>query len=150
MRNSADLVATLCARAGLTVPWSLHGRDLAPLLRDPDTTAWSHPMLMENLGDHYGPETRTIPTGPALTANGGVPWWVLLRDGRYKYIRTLVAGELEELYDLDADPEELHNLAVMPEQAARLATLRSRTLAELRRTEAPFAHDLPPVRTSGR
>jgi arylsulfatase A-like enzyme len=148
--NSADLVATFCARAGITVPWVLHGHDLSPLLQDPETTAWAHPMLMENLGYHYGPETRAIPTGPALTENGGVPWWVLLRDGPFKYIRTLVSGEVEELYDLDADPEELHNLAVTPEHSARLAAMRARTLAELRRTEAPFVDALPPVRTRGR
>ncbi len=100
-------------------------------------------MLMEHLGRQYGSDTRTIPHGPELTEVGGVPWWVLLRDGRFKYIRTLVSDEMEELYDLDADPEELHNLVGEPEHRALLETLRARLIAELRRTEAPFVDALP-------
>ena len=34
--------------------------------------------------------------------------------GRHKYIRTLVKGEVEELYNLETDPEELNNLASTP------------------------------------
>ena len=33
-------------------------------------------------------------------------------------------GELEELYDLAADPDDLVNLAVRPEHSAELARLR--------------------------
>jgi arylsulfatase A-like enzyme len=148
--NSADLVATLCGRAGITVPWALHGHDISPLLENPETAEWDKPMLMEHLGRTYGSDTRVIPTGPELTETGGVPWWVLLRDGKYKYIRNLVAGEIEEVYDLDADPEELRNLAGLPEHRDRLGTLRAKMLAELRRTEAPFVDALPPTRAPSR
>jgi arylsulfatase A-like enzyme len=75
----------------------------------------------------------------------GVPWYALLRQGDFKYIRTLVPGETEELYDLRRDPEELHNLARDPTHAVRLRELRQTALAELRRTEAPFVDVLPPV-----
>ena len=51
----------------------------------------------------------------------------------------LVAGEMEEIYDLAADPEELKNLALRQENRALLADLRAKTIAELRRTSAPFA-----------
>ena len=148
--SSADLVATITARADLEVPWTMHGRDLSPLLRDPDASGWDGPMLMEHMGHHYGADTHPIPTGPELTEQAGVPWWVLLRDGRFKYVRNLVAGELEELYDLDADPEELHNLAVRPEHRDRLDALRAAMIAELRRTEAPFVDALPPTMAEGR
>lgn len=141
--NSPDLVATFCKVAQVEVPWKLHGRDLTPLLRDPQTTAWNSSMLMTHTGRHYGDDTRVIPTGKELTDPGGVPWWVLLRDGRFKYVRTLVAGEIEELYDLDSDPEELRNLASRAEHGVLLKTLRDKAIAELRRADAPFVDALP-------
>ena len=41
----------------------------------------------------------------------------MVAEGRYKYIRNLIKGEMEELYDLQRDPEELVNLALKPSQA---------------------------------
>jgi arylsulfatase A-like enzyme len=75
---------------------------------------------------------------------------VLLRDGQYKYIRTLVPGEIEELYDINADPEELTNLASKPDHRARLQKLRAATLDELRRVDAKFVDHLPAVGTPER
>lgn len=141
--SGPDLVATFCARTGIEVPWTLHGRDLSPLLEAPGEAEWPHPMLMEHLGREYGSDTASIPSPPKLTEVGGVPWWVLLRDGRYKYIRTLSPGEPEEVYDLEADPEELHNLAINPKHRDLLETLRARMRAELQRTEAPFLDGMP-------
>jgi len=71
---------------------------------------------------------------------------VAIRYGKYKYIRTLVAGEMEEIYDLDADPQELKNLALRPENRALLTDLRARCVAELRRTGAPFVNAMPPTK----
>jgi len=70
----------------------------------------------------------------------------MLRDGRYKYIRTFVKDEVEELYDLSDDPDELTNLASAPNQRQRVLRLRGEAIAQLRRTEAPFVDALPPVR----
>ena len=40
----------------------------------------------------------------------------MLRDPRrpYKYIRYYGVWDIEELYDLNADPKEMHNLAYLP------------------------------------
>jgi arylsulfatase A-like enzyme len=103
-------------------------------------------MLMTHTARNFGAETNEIPTDDRLTAASGVPWYALLRDGKYKYIRNLVAGETEELDDLDADPEELTNLANRPDQAARLRELRGKAIAELRRTDAKFVDHLPPTK----
>ncbi|MGQ0636056.1 MAG: sulfatase-like hydrolase/transferase [Planctomycetaceae bacterium] len=144
--SSVDLTATLCQAAEIDVKWKVHGRDISPLLRDPETADWKTPMLMEHTGKLYGADTRSIPADERLTDPAGVPWWVMLRDGRHKYIRTLVSGEPEEIYDLDSDPEELHNLAADTANRALLESLRAKTVAELKRTDAGFVDTLPAPR----
>jgi arylsulfatase A-like enzyme len=144
--NSPDLVDLFCRTARVDVPWRMHGRDITPLVRDPETKDWNSPMLLTHTAQSYGAETDTIPTGERLTADSNVPWYALLRDGRYKYVRTLVEGEVEELYNLDADPEELTNLAVKSENLPLIESLRAKTTAELRRTDAGFVDSMPPTR----
>ena len=121
--NAPDLVATFFAFAGLDQPWKMHGRDLSPLLKDP-AAAWPHPTLYEHMGHDYGADIAKILTSdPGHAVHNNVPWYVVLRERHYKYIRYLKAGEMEELYDLHVDPEELTNLALLPEHAPQLATL---------------------------
>src|SRR5262249_4546284 len=118
--NSPDLVDYFCRTAGVALPWKTHGRDIRPLLADPETAEWSAPMLLTHTARCYGAETDVIPTDERLTAASDVPWYVLLRDGKFKYIRNLVAGETEELYDLQADPQELTNLPPLQHHPPRL------------------------------
>ena len=144
--TGADLVVTFFAVAGLELPWPMHGRDLTPLLRAPDAP-WPHPAFYEFTGDHYGADVARVVSGaPQEAVYNDVPWYVALRDERWKYVRYLTPGETEELYELRADPEELRNLADRPEHRATLGELRRRALAELRRTGAGFADHLPPTR----
>lgn len=143
--NGPDLVDLFCRTAGVTVPWKMHGRDIRPLLEDPTTTSWNKPLLMTHTARSYGAETDVIPgpKDPKLTAASNVPWYALLRYGKYKYIRNFVKGETEELYDLEADPEELTNLAVKAEFASQLVEFRNKASEELRRTDAKFVDNLP-------
>ena len=141
--NSPDLVDFFCRTAGVTIPWKTHGHDIRPLLEQPERTDWSSPVLLTHTGQSYGADTDAIPTGPRLTVTSGVPWYALLRDGKFKYIRNLVEGETEELYDLEADPEELTNLAGRAEHRPLLSELRAKTMEELRRTDAGFVDVLP-------
>ena len=62
-----------------------------------------------------------------------------------KYVRPLIT-DLEELYDLDKDPDELDNLAIKPAHQATLKRLRAKAAAELKRTKANFADRMPPIR----
>jgi hypothetical protein len=59
----------------------------------------------------------------------------------------LIKGELEELYDLKADPEELKNLATHIEFSNSLSDFRAAAVVELKRTGAGFADKMPPVRS---
>lgn len=141
-----DLVPTIFHFAGIPLPWQMHGHDLAPLLRN-EPVERTAPAFLTHTGWTFGADTAHVPPNgkDGHGAATGVPWYALLRQGNFKYIRTLVPGETEELYDLRRDPMELHNLAPDPAHAARLHELRHVTLGELRRTGAPFLDVLPPV-----
>jgi len=141
--NSPDLVDYFCREAGVSIPWKTHGHDIRELVKNPTIEKWDVSTLLTHTARSYGAETDVIPTDERLTAASDVPWYALLRSGRYKYIRTFVEGETEELYDLASDPEELKNLAALPEQAERLKSLRRQAVEELRRTDAKFVDDLP-------
>jgi arylsulfatase A-like enzyme len=137
-----DLVVTFFAQAGVPLPWTMHGRDISPLLTNPERTDWKHPLLYEHTGHDYGSDVlKAITAGAAVHNN--VPFYFALRQGQYKYVRYLVEGEMEELYDLDNDPEELTNLAVKAGHRPLLTELRTVAQSELKRLDAGFADRLP-------
>ncbi|MEM1442597.1 MAG: sulfatase-like hydrolase/transferase [Verrucomicrobiota bacterium] len=149
--GGVDVVPTFFSVAGIELPWEMHGRDLTPLLENPDDPELAAPVLTAFTGDSYGSASNEVPAGDdaasrtKLYMRGNVPWWISLIDGQEKYIRTLVKGEPEELYDLSSDPEELNNLARDPAHRERVIELREATLAELRRTGAGLVETLPEV-----
>ncbi len=138
-----DLVPTMLRFAGVERPWEMHGRDLSPLLTNPDAN-WPYPAMLAATGQKFGSDTNVIPEGQGAF-HGDVPWYVMLRERRYKYVRPLI-HDLEELYDLQQDPEELTNLAIQPEHQGTLKRLRGAAIAELRRSKAGFVDRMPAVR----
>ncbi|MCA8996016.1 MAG: sulfatase-like hydrolase/transferase [Planctomycetaceae bacterium] len=143
--SGVDLVPTFFDLAGIELPWKMHGHSLMPLLTDP-SAKWGHPVLTTLTARKYGDDTADIPTERESLYLGGIPWWISLRQGKYKYIRTLIQDEIEELYDLEADPEELNNLAMNRSHHGTVKEFREALLAELRRTGAKMVDHLPPVR----
>jgi arylsulfatase A-like enzyme len=143
--GGADLPPTFFSFAGLDLPWPMHGHDLTPLLKNPDA-AWPHTTMMPFTADKFGADCDTVPAPPRNYHKAGIPWYVMLVEGRHKYIRTLDANEPEELYDLLADPDELTNLATDPIHADTVKKLRAAAIAELKRTNAKMVDSLPPVR----
>ena len=140
-----DLVPTFFEFADIDLPWKMHGHDLTKLLRKPGAR-WSHPTLTIYTQRKYGDDTNAIPPNSSQLDSGGVPWWVSLAKGRYKYIRTMEDNQIEELYDLTSDPDELNNLALDPAHSGRLSRFRRNTIKELKRTKAGLVNQLPPVR----
>ncbi len=140
-----DLVATFFAVAQIPLPWKMHGRDLSGILAEPEREPGEHVLLYENMGQQYGSETNDVPADDRIY-HSNVPRWIAIRSGKYKYIRNLIAGEMEEIYDLESDPLELANLALRPELANLLADLRKKAIAELRRTDAKFVDVMPPTK----
>ena len=105
--------------------------------------------MLVHTAKQYGSDTDVIPDidDPKLYHGPGIPWYVLLSQGRYKYIRTLIEGETEELYDLVSDPQELRNLAPNPNYSDLLQNYRKTAVLELKRTGAGFLDNLPSVKT---
>ncbi|MAT16443.1 MAG: sulfatase [Planctomyces sp.] len=141
--GGVDIPPTFFRIAGLEIPDSMHGYDLSPLMENPQAE-WDHPVLIANTWREYGSNTDTPPADGMGGQN--IPWYVMFRDGKYKYIRSMIPGELEELYDLEADPEELTNLVKEKHLRPQLEALRAGAIAELKRTQAGFVDKLPPVR----
>lgn len=143
--SGVDLPPTFFAQAGIELPWPMHGRDLSPILAGQES--WKHPAMLVHTGRQYGSATNTIPAAdsPELFHGPGIPWYVMFARGKYKYVRNLIEGETEELYDLEKDPDELVNLAGDRIHRDRLKRLRAATIGELRRTKAGFADQLPVV-----
>ena len=142
--GGVDIAPTIFSFAGHKLPWKMHGHDLKPLIMNPKAK-WDHPVLLTLTGRKYGDDTNRVPTDPKVRDINGIPWWVFLVKGRYKYIRTLVKGEIEEIYDMKKDPDEQINLALKKNHADRLVQFRAAMIAELRRTNAGMVDNLPPT-----
>ena len=123
----------------------MHGHDLTPLLKNVEAP-WPHTTLMPFTADKFGANCDTVPAPPGNRHKSGLPWYVMLAEGRHKYIRTLEENEPEELYDLLSDPDELTNLAQDVKHQATVIKLREAAIAELRRTGAKMVDSLPKVK----
>jgi arylsulfatase A-like enzyme len=136
--SGADLVATFLAVSGVKVPWTIHGRDITPLLQKPAAPD-ARPCFYEHMGQRYGKDVKVILDG-ALDLGGdkNFPAYVAVVQEGFKFIHYLQRQHGEELYDLGADPEELKNLILDPVQSERIGKLRAALIAECKRTEAPF------------
>ena len=149
--SQLDLIPTFFSLAGAPLPWKMHGHDMTEILKDPEAK-WEHPLLMEYMGKRYGSDTDKgqgeLGKGDLWEVGGNipVPWWVSLRQGRYKYVRNLTENEIEELYDMNIDPQELNNLAVNPSYKNVLADYRQRLIVELKRTDAGLVENMPQPR----
>ncbi len=120
-----DIMPTVLAAAGVSVPPEVEGRSLVPLLRG-DSVRWREFLFTEmnfHTANHFTPQ-RTV------------------RDDRHKLVWNLVPQADQasvELFDLQADPDETRNLADDPE----LVSIRRRLETALKqwreRTKDPLA-----------
>jgi arylsulfatase A-like enzyme len=142
MVSNIDLLPTLLEACGLDVPANIEGRSFLPLLTGGNYVPNDCVFAEKIYHDSYDP-TRAI------------------RTERYKYIRffevcvfydlraatvprthyfphNYLRRDLEELYDLQADPWELKNLAADPAHAHVLENLRRRVGQWMRATDDPL------------
>lgn len=111
-----DLYPTLAELCGLDqTPPGLHGRSLAPLLRQPDAT-WTAPAISQ---------IQRRPQGRQIMGYS-------MRTERYRYTEWEFGAEGIELYDYSTDAREVHNLAADPATAPIRAELQNRLRSILR------------------
>jgi arylsulfatase A-like enzyme len=104
--SALDLAATFCQAAGAPIPESFQGQSLLPLLADPASGGRADIFCVYS-GNQFGLYSQRM-----------------VRDARWKYVWN--AADVDELYDLQADPGELHNRAGDPGCAQELRRLRRR------------------------
>lgn len=139
-----DLVPTFFKFAGMKLPWKMDGRDMTPLLKNPDR-AWDRPAFLTYTKRSYRSDTGVIPEPEPYTGNN-VPWYGWVIKDRYKFIQTFVENEIPELYQIDSDPDELHNLALFPEYRDTVKKHHKLLVSELKRTNARFVNSLPAMK----
>jgi N-acetylglucosamine-6-sulfatase len=112
---SIDLAPTLLDLAGVATPPGMQGRSLLPVL-DGSARDWRSSILIEYFSDTVFPRIRNM-------------GYAAVRTDRYKYIEYRELKDMDELYDLEADPFEERNLLGVDEARPTLDRMR----AELRR-----------------
>jgi arylsulfatase A-like enzyme len=120
--TTPDVLPTLLSLCGLTVPDSVEGEDLSPIIKsgqDADRAAL------------YMAVAPFIKSSP----QHNTPYRAIRTD-RYTYARNLKGPWL--LYDNANDPYSTNNLAQRPEQQALVEKLDARLQAELKRTRDDF------------
>lgn len=171
--SGMDLVRTFHAMANADPDQVLHGRDMTPVLEQPESAAvadeWNlTPTMMTYTRNTYtseamaeklkaqswgsfafgGKGTKSELEGP-IPGDQFHPCYFMTIDGRHKYIRYIFPNRIEELYDIEGDPDELTNLAVKPEFRERLVEMRTDLTAYLRQTGGASFVDLLPEPRNG-
>jgi N-acetylglucosamine-6-sulfatase len=117
-----DLAPTLLQLAGATIPATMQGRSLVPLLAG-HRPAWRNSFLIEYYSDTVFP--RVLQMG-----------YKAVRNGRWKYIHYLDLQGMDELYDLQSDPYELKNLIHQKGAARALYRMKQAMEGLLKETSA--------------
>ena len=146
--NGPDIVQTLHTIAGVTPAIALDGRDFSPLLKEPTPASpWTdEPMLQSYSCSRYTSESIELAMREGnwkqLTFDNS-PAWIMVHEGRLKYTRQLAESCIEELYDLEADPDELVNLAVDASWHRQLKARRRHAIEAFRNKGAAFVDAIP-------
>ncbi|MFT3965169.1 MAG: sulfatase [Sphingobium sp.] len=123
-----DVAPTLLAAAGLDAPAHMEGRDMLPLAQGKQVP-WRTELLYEYYWERNFPQTPTVHA---------------LREDRYKYVHFHGIWDIDELYDLQADPQETNNLLAAPGHEALAEKMSARLFDILERTngmQIPLARD---------
>jgi arylsulfatase A-like enzyme len=119
--TSLNVAPTLLDLAGIDPGRLLDGRSLVPLLA--------------NGADDWEPDIYCVFNGHYLSYQSR-----MVTDGTHKYVFN--APDIDELYDLEADPWEMQNLLSQPEHRHIVRAMRTRLLAWAERTQDPLLDNM--------
>ncbi|GAA4305424.1 sulfatase [Compostibacter hankyongensis] len=108
MVENIDIAPTVLDLAGIAEPAQMQGKSFLPLLEGKQT-AWRKEIFYEYYWEWAFPMTPTI---------------FGIRTDRYKYIYNWGVWDINELYDLQNDPEEMNNLIRDPKYHAIAKSLK--------------------------
>ena len=152
--NGVDVISTIHKMAGVNPSTELDGRDISTLVFHPESENKEfEKMIQIYTGSNYGNEkikeelVKANESGDWEKFNAhpktGTKAWMMLRDGKYKYVRYIYKDYIEELYDLENDPEELINMAVRKAHRDKLHQMRAELITEFENKGAIFLDLLP-------
>jgi N-acetylglucosamine-6-sulfatase len=117
-----DVAPTVLAAAGLQPPAYMLGASLLPLAQG-QGVPWRTELLYEYYWERNYPQTPTV---------------FALRGEQYKFVRYYGVWDVDELFDLRADPNEMKNLAYEPALSATAKQMSERLFAILEQTNGRF------------
>jgi N-acetylglucosamine-6-sulfatase len=124
-----DIAPTILEAAGLKAPENMDGTSFLQLAAGKhDPKSWRQNILYEYYWEYNYPHTPTT---------------FALRTGQYKFIQYHGVWDLDELYDLKADPLEEHNLIFEEQHQQRLRKMREdlhKILEDADANRVPFSH----------
>jgi len=115
-----DIAPTVLELAGVPSRQRLHGLSLVPVLRG-TAKRWRRSFLAEYFLEDRYPH---------------VPSWQAVRTEQWKYIHYTELEDMDELYDLQADPYEMKNLIAEPSARQTRGQLQKELQRLVRETEA--------------
>ncbi|MFA9425699.1 sulfatase-like hydrolase/transferase [Natronorubrum sp. A-ect3] len=126
-----DLAATFLEIGDVAVPDAFDARSIVPLLEsggDPEgvPATWPNAVFAQYHGDEFGLYTQRM-----------------VRTARHKYVYN--GPDIDELYDLEADPAELQNLIDHPGYTDVRWELRERLIGWMKKTDDPNQGWVPDV-----
>ncbi len=108
--RNIDIAPTILALAGARPTTPMDGRSVLPAVQG-QTATWEGELVYEYYWEYAFPHTPTT---------------LALRGDRYKFIYYPGVWDIQELYDLQADPKERNNLIDAPEHQKRGVQMRER------------------------
>lgn len=120
MVQNIDIAPTILELAGLQAPANVDGASFAPMLQGENIPGWRERIYYEYFWERPFPQTPTMHA---------------VRTDSFKYIRYYGVWDINELYNLKADPNESNNLIRNPEYRDLSEKLNNHLFEWLRHTD---------------